>query len=113
MSVSGRTYRTESGSYSESDLAVVIWLNPGKFDRPQARLLETLTDRSSPHPMAFPIRSLQVSLPNPHVATAEDIQERIMSSTRENPVITPLTLARDELGWVDFYVPSTYQEPTT
>lgn len=113
MSVSGRTYRTDSGTYSESDLAVVIWLNPEKYERPQARLLETLTDRSSTDPMAFPIRSLQLTLPNPHIATETDIQDRILSSTRDDPVIVPLPLAITELGWTDFYVPSSYEEPTT
>jgi len=113
MSVSGRIYRTESGSYNESELSVVIWLNPGRVDRPQARLLETLTDRSSPHPMAFPTASLQKTLTNPHPATLEDLQDRIIGSRREEPVIVPLPLAREELGWVDFYVPSAYQDPTT
>ena len=106
-----RVYRTETGSYAESELAVLVWFNSGRLNRPNSRLLETLTDYSSPHPMAFPIRSLQLSLPEPHPATESDLQERLLASTKQVPVIVPIPIARKALGWDEFYIPSAFEEP--
>ena len=93
---------------SESDLAVVVWMNPESPGRPQKRLLETLTSRESTAPLALPIRSLTLSLPNPIPATEDTLQERILTSSKEEPLIIPLTLARSHLGWTEFDI-QTYE----
>lgn len=103
-----RTFKTTTGTYAEHELAVVVWLNPDHAKRPQARLLETLISHYSSNPMAFPIRSLQTTLPNPVIAYPETLAEQILRSSKEDPLIIPLPLARSELGWEDFYVPTTF-----
>lgn len=107
---SERVYRTDSGSYTEKDLAVVVWLNPNHATRPQTRLLETITSRYSNNPMAFPTRSLQLTLKNPTIATVDNIADGLLAATQDTPLIVPLPLAREELGWTDFYVPTAYSE---
>lgn len=87
---------------SEADLAVLVWMNPEAVNKPQKRLLETLTNRNSIAPLALPIRSLQLSLPNPIPATADTLQERILTSSKSEPLIIPLPLAKSHLGWTEF-----------
>ena len=107
----GRTYATASGTYSEEDLAVVIWSNPKISKRPQSRRLETMTSPRSSYPMAFPI-SLLIS----HhawkkfkvVKSPEDIDLLIGATSRQTPILVPLPLAKSYLGWDEFYIPTEY-----
>jgi hypothetical protein len=110
---SERTYRTESGTYNESELAVVVWLNPEQVHRPHARLLATFTDTKSPNPMAFPIKTLRNTseFANAHLASDDSVANDILNSTQTTPVIISLPLAREHLGWTDFYIPTTFTEP--
>lgn len=87
---------------SLEDLAIVVWIDPEAINRPQKRLLETLTNRNSRLPLAFPIRTLQLSLPYASTVTEDTMQERLLASTREHPVIIPISLARSSLGWTEF-----------
>jgi hypothetical protein len=108
-----RTYKTESGTYSESDLALLVWLNPDFETKKQSRLLMTMTDYSSIHPMAFPINLLRTNqiFARCPLADLENISDLIFASSAEHPVIIPLSLARSKLGWEEFFVPTKYVEP--
>lgn len=108
-----RTFRTESGTYAESELAVLVWINPDQANRPNSRLLATLTDQSGPDPMVFPINMLKKS---PEFAicafsTLETIALDILNSNFHAPAVISLPLAREHLGWTDFYIPTRYVEP--
>jgi hypothetical protein len=105
-----RTFRTSSGSFSASDLAVLVWLNPKYRERSQKRLLETVTSKENSYPIAFPIKSLQFSLKEHALATEDNLHTIVLSSTQQNPVIIPIPLAESALGWTDFYIPSEYTE---
>ena len=108
-----RTFRTESGTYSESELAVLVWINPDQTHRPNSRLLATMTDHSSPNPMAFPINMLKTSpeLSVCSFATPTSVALDILNSSSHAPAIISLPLAREHLGWTDFYIPTKYVEP--
>lgn len=108
-----RTYRTESGTYSESDLAVLVWMNPDFPEKRQSRLLMTMTDYSSVHPMAFPINLIRTNqiFSKCSLADSENISQLISEATPECPVIIPLPLARSKLGWEEFFVPTKYVQP--
>jgi hypothetical protein len=108
-----RTYTTASGSYSEDDLAVVIWSNPKISKRPQSRRLETMTNPRSKYPMAFPISYLT----SHHdwkafkvVKSAQDIDSLITKTSRKSPILVPLPLAKSYLGWDEFYIPTEYTD---
>jgi hypothetical protein len=108
-----RTFRTESGTYAESELAVLVWINPDQAHRPNSRLLATMTDNSSPNPMAFPINMLKTS-PELSVcafSTPDSVALDILNSHSHAPAIVSLPLAREHLGWTDFYIPTKYVEP--
>lgn len=107
-----RTYRTESGSYTESELCVLVWLNPDQQQRPNSRLLATYTDKKSPHPMAFPTKTLlnTSEFVNAHLATEDSLTEALLGSSPTAPVIVSLSLARASLGWTDFFIPTSYTE---
>lgn len=108
-----RTYRTESGTYSESELALLVWMNPDFEKKKQSRLLMTMTDYSSIHPMAFPIKLIQTNavFSKCPLADAENLSNLMFTSNSECPVIVPLSLARSKLGWEEFFVPTKYTEP--
>lgn len=108
-----RVYRTESGTFPESELAVVVWKNPNLPSRPNSRLLATMTDPSSPNPMAFPVGMLRkaVEFASCAVSSPETLQADIGASSPESPVLVPMPIARSRLGWTDFYVPTKYEEP--
>lgn len=110
-----RTYRTESGTYSESELGILLWMNPDFEKGKNSRLLMTMTDYSSTDPMAFPMVALKKNpvfekLP---ISTDENIFETITSATFDAPAIIPLPVARRQLGWESFFVASKYSEPTS
>jgi hypothetical protein len=97
--------------FTDSELAVVLWMNPEIREHPQRRLLETVTSRHGNQPIAFPLSYLQKLMPDCEIAEEEDLHILIFSSTQENPVFVPLPIARSALGWNDFYVSPTYVEP--
>ena len=108
-----RQYETQSGTYTEEELAVVVWINPKAKKSRQSRALETMTSENSRFPMAFPIRSLTKnrSWKNAQLAkTQEDVFSFIPLSERSRPVLIPLGVAKEALGWNDFYIPSEYTE---
>jgi hypothetical protein len=108
-----RVYRTKSGTFPESELAVIVWKNPNSLSRPNSRLLATMMDPSSPNPMAFPIEMLRktVEFASCAVSTTGTLQLDILASSPGGPVIVPIPLARSSLGWTEFYVPTRYEEP--
>jgi len=112
MSEKRRIFRTSSGSYEEGELAVLVWPNSGRSSRPNARILATITDQKSPNPVAFPIKMLRAApeLSTCPVASLESVSDDISSASQSAPVIIPLPIARQHLGWTEFYIPTEYQE---
>jgi hypothetical protein len=106
-----KTYKTASGTYTEDQLAVVVWRNPKNKKSSQSRFLETMTAENSPHPMAFPIESLlskkEWSLAV-KVASLDEVVDAVPSSSRSRPVIIPLPVAERAFGWSTFYIPTEY-----
>lgn len=106
-----RTYRTQTGTYTEAELGVVIWMNPKTKESSQSRFLETMTAETSRLPMAFPLKALTKN-PNWQNATTvrsrDEVFELIRSTERSRPLIVPLPIATEALGWDDFYIPSEY-----
>lgn len=111
-----KTYKTFSGTFSETELVVAVWANPKKTKtRPNARLLETLTSDKSALPIAFPLERLQTIDFWMYCIVAKESKEvdAVLSSgvaTREKPLLIPLGLARSYLGWEEFYIPSEYTD---
>ena len=106
-----RQYKTLSGTYSEEDLAIVVWVNPKSKSSRQSRALETMTSETSSFPMAFPLKSLTSnrSWRNATIAhTKEEVFEIIQTTERTRPLLIPLSVAKTALGWEEFYIPSEY-----
>jgi len=106
-----KTYKTNTGTYAENELAIVVWRNPKTKNSRQSRFLETMTSENSRLPMAFPLEAL-VRNKNWSRATKvgdkETLYERISEAERSTPLIVPLPVARDAFGWEDFYIPTEY-----
>lgn len=108
-----KTYRTATGTYTEAELAVVVWRNPKNKKSSQARFLETMTAENSPHPMAFPIASLTSKKEWSHstrVSSVDEVVTNIPNSSRARPLIVPLPVAEGAFGWSTFYIPTEYTE---
>jgi hypothetical protein len=63
--------------------------------------------------MAFPLRSLtrNRSWKNAQIArTKEEVFALIQQTERTKPLLVPLTVAKQALGWENFYIPSEYTE---
>lgn len=108
-----RQYQTLSGIYNEDDLAVVVWMNPKAKSSRQSRALETMTSESSRYPMAFPLKSLTTnrSWKNAQIArTKEEVFALIQKTERTKPLLVPLSVAKQALGWENFYIPTEYTE---
>lgn len=108
-----RQYRTLTGTYSEEELAIVVWMNPKSKNSRQSRALETMTSENSRYPMAFPINSLHKNRSwrnATFVHTREEVYELIQAAQRSNPLVVPLAVAKLAWGWENFYVPSEYTD---
>jgi hypothetical protein len=114
-----KLYKNASGTYKQEDLSVVVWVNPKHESSPQTRSLETITSEHSAFPVAFPTNSL-IQHPAwkkcPVAVSASDVDSWLLEKANENyatkkrPVVVPLQLAIEVLGWEEFYIPSTYKE---
>lgn len=103
-----KKYKTNTGVYAESQLAIVVWKNQNG----RSRFLETMTSENSTFPMAFPIELLQKNKSWSRatlVRQDEDLFLKIPETDRESPLIVPLTVAQSALGWEDFYIPTEYE----
>lgn len=108
-----RQYQTLSGIYDETELAIVVWMNPKAKSSRQSRALETMTSESSRYPMAFPLKSLTTnrSWRNAQIArTKEEVFALIQQTERTKPLLIPLSVAKQALGWENFYIPTEYTE---
>jgi hypothetical protein len=106
-----RQYKTLSGTYSEEDLAIVVWMNPKSKNSKQSRALETMTSENSRYPMAFPIKSLTANRSwsdATFVHTRDEVYKMIESTKRTHPLVVPLSIAKLAWGWENFYVPTEY-----
>jgi hypothetical protein len=113
-----RRYRTGTATYSEEELAIVLWRNPRAGSRPgRVRPYETFTAPDSPHPMAFPIATFtenplaRAVWDGATIARSEDaVFEAIPQSTSLRPLLVPVPIARKAFGWDRFHVPDEYSE---
>lgn len=108
-----KTYKTSSGTYTEAELAVVVWRNPKNKKSSQARFFETMTAEESLFPMAFPIAFLAANkewAQATRISSMTDIMNHASTSSRTRPMIVPLPVAESVLGWSTFYVPTEYTE---
>lgn len=106
-----RQYQTKSGTYTEDELAVVVWVNPKHKSSKQARFLETMTTDDSTLPMAFPVKHLTThrSWKNATLAHSEaEVFRTLQESRRTRPLLIPLKVATQAFGWENFYIPSEY-----
>jgi hypothetical protein len=106
-----RQYKTLTGTYSEEELAIVVWVNPKNKNSRQSRALETMTSENSRYPMAFPIKSLTSNRSWSKATLArtnEEVFELIQKTERTCPLLIPLSLAKTALGWENFYIPTEY-----
>jgi hypothetical protein len=107
----GRQYKTLTGTYTEEELAIVVWMNPKSKSNRQSRALETMTSETSSYPMAFPIKSLTSNRSwrnATFVRSREEVYEMIQNTKRTHPLVVPLSVAKLAWGWDNFYVPSEY-----
>lgn len=106
-----RQYQTNTGTYTEEELAVVVWVNPKHSSSKQARFLETMTTDDSTLPMAFPLRHLLTNRSWRNAVLAHsgaEVFETLQQSRRTKPLVVPLKVATEAFGWEDFYVPTEY-----
>jgi hypothetical protein len=102
-----RTYHTVSGVYTEDDLVIAVWVNPKSLTSKKVRPLETLTSPKSVYPMAFP----KTNIPWPtalHARTKEDVYALLPKSDRLAPLVIPVLIAKEALGWDNIYVATEY-----
>jgi hypothetical protein len=107
----GRQYKTLTGTYTEEELAIVVWMNPKSKSNRQSRALETMTSETSSYPMAFPIKALTSNRSwrnATFVRSREEVYEMIQNTKRTHPLVVPLSIAKLAWGWDNFYVPSEY-----
>jgi hypothetical protein len=102
-----RTYNTASGSYSEDEMVIAVWINPKSKTSNKVKPLETLSSPTSLLPMAFPKTSVPWTTAL-HARTKEDVYSLLPSSSRLEPLVIPLPIARQALGWEEFYIASEY-----
>jgi hypothetical protein len=108
-----KQYKTNSGTYSEDELAIVVWRNPNQRKAKQARFFETMTSESSSHPMAFPIESLRnrKEWANAvYISSRDEFLDSLSGSSRSKPLVIPIPVAKNYLGWETFYIPTEYTE---
>lgn len=108
-----KTYKTSTGTYPESELAIAVWRNPKTTKSTQARFFETMTAENSPHPMAFPIAMLKSrkEWSNAiYINSRDEFLDSLSVSSRSRPMVIPLPVAKDSLGWETFYVPTEYTQ---
>ena len=94
---------------AEDDFVVVIWANTQSEG---GRPFETMTKSNSRLPVAWRLSFLQGkysgALPNAHLIFSEADLRSWMSpplyvtSSRDFPLLLPVSLAREVLGWQDF-----------
>ena len=107
------TYRNKTGSYTSEELAVVVWSNPKIKTGKQVRALETMTTKDSTLPMVFPIPMLKKKREWKNatfVSSVNDVFNLLPKSQRGTPLIIPMTIAKQALGWDNFYIPTEYTE---
>lgn len=108
-----RKYQTLTGIYDETELAIVVWMNPKSKTSRQSRALETMTSETSQYPMAFPLKSLTTnrSWRNAQIArTKDEVFALIQQTERTKPLLIPLIIAKQALGWENFYIPTEYTD---
>ena len=90
----------------ESTRVCVVWYNADRKTNPQSRYLQALSTDSKPiTPLSFDIMDLdkEESLKNAFfVSNEEDLMKNLPISSRKVPIIIPIKVARQLLGWHTF-----------
>lgn len=85
------------------DLHCVVWMNPSRQNHPQSRLLQALTSYGTPPlPLAIPRDELSHLKKAKYVTSQDDFLKKLNSSSQQSPLIIPIRLATEILGWEDF-----------
>ena len=89
-------------THEYKDPCCVVWKNPSRLEHPQARLLQALTSYGTPPtPLAIPREELTIKDAT-YISSENDFLKSLNSSSPEAPLIVPINLATDLLGWEDF-----------
>lgn len=92
--------------YDVSDLVFIVWMNPDHQKKPQSRLLMTHFDPETGLPVAFQGKYLKNSAifsQIPH-QTDKNFASALLDSTARTPVLIPVSIAVEQLGWQDYSV---------
>jgi hypothetical protein len=88
----------------------VVWYNADRKTNPQSRYLQALSTDSKPiTPLSFDITDLSSldSFKNAiFVASEADLFKNLPISSRKVPLIMPINVARQLLGWQNFVLTS-------
>jgi len=90
----------------ETARVCVVWYNADRKTNPQSRYLQALSTDSKPiTPLSFNIEDIdqEESLKNAFfVASEDDFLKNLPISSRKVPIIIPIKVARQLLGWQTF-----------
>lgn len=90
----------------ETTQVCVVWYNADRKTNPQSRYLQALSTDSKPiTPLSFDITDLSdsESFKNAFFAASEqDLMKNLPISSRKVPIIMPIKVARELLGWHTF-----------
>ena len=90
----------------EATQVCVVWYNADRKTNPQSRYLQALSTDSKPiTPLSFDIKELDQSESFKaafFVTNEADLMKNIPISSRKVPIIMPVRVARQLLGWQTF-----------
>jgi hypothetical protein len=90
----------------ETNRVCVVWFNENKKTNPQSRFLQALSTDTKPiTPLSFDINDLDQaeSFKAAFFVTSEaDLMKNLPISSRKVPILIPIKVAREILGWHTF-----------
>ena len=98
----------------ETTRVCVIWYNESKKTNPQSRYLQALSTDSKPiTPLSFDIKELDQAESFKaafFVSNEADLMKNLPISSRKVPILMPIKVAREILGWQTF-IPAEAPKP--
>ena len=92
--------------FTREDLYCVLWHNSDRAIHSNARPYQTFSvDSSTPLPYVFPIEQVEAVKGKKNckiVNTPREFYDLLEESTKNAPLLMPLLLAEEFLGWTDF-----------
>jgi hypothetical protein len=92
--------------HDPANLVFIVWMNPDHPKKPQSRLLMTHFDPITHLPLAFVGSHLQNSsiFSQIPIQSSKNFASALLDSTARNPVLIPVPIAVEQLGWQDYSV---------